>query len=487
MSLATLLDGLLELPNTLERPITGLALDSRLVQAGDLFFARSGVHTHGAQFIDEAIRRGAVAVLVEGGPDHTPTVHQNVPVLSVANLAHQLGRVAARFHGNPSHQMTMIGVTGTNGKTSITHLLAQTLERCAVIGTLGAGFYEQLAPTTHTTPDAVTLQGLLAHFVQQRARYLAMEVSSHALDQGRVEGIAFTVALLTNLTRDHLDYHGDMVAYGRAKQRLFQMPGLQYAVINTDDAFGQALLQELPTGVVGIGYGLTPPATGAGLQVLGEDLRLSAAGMQMQVTTPWGVGRLVSPLLGRFNALNLLAVLTTLGLLGVALETALLSLSQARAVSGRMETLGDGATTPLVVVDYAHTPDALEQVLRTLRQHTRDRLWCVFGCGGERDRGKRPLMGSVAERLADAVIVTNDNPRTEEAQDITRAILQGMHHPEQATVIPDRAEAIRHAIAAATPRDVVLIAGKGHEQYQHLRTARIPFSDRLEAAQALRT
>ena len=487
MSLATLLDGLLELPNTLERPITGLALDSRLVQAGDLFFARSGVHTHGAQFIDEAIRRGAVAVLVEGGPDHTPTVHQNVPVLSVANLAHQLGRVAARFHGNPSHQMTMIGVTGTNGTTSITHLLAQTLERCAVIGTLGAGFYEQLAPTTHTTPDAVTLQGLLAHFVQQRARYLAMEVSSHALDQGRVEGIAFTVALLTNLTRDHLDYHGDMVAYGRAKQRLFQMPGLQYAVINTDDAFGQALLQELPTGVVGIGYGLTPPATGAGLQVLGEDLRLSAAGMQMQVTTPWGVGRLVSPLLGRFNALNLLAVLTTLGLLGVALETALLSLSQARAVSGRMETLGDGATTPLVVVDYAHTPDALEQVLRTLRQHTRDRLWCVFGCGGERDRGKRPLMGSVAERLADAVIVTNDNPRTEEAQDITRAILQGMHHPEQATVIPDRAEAIRHAIAAATPRDVVLIAGKGHEQYQHLRTARIPFSDRLEAAQALRT
>ncbi len=493
VSLADLLDGIRSLPTAFNRAITGLALDSRLVRPGDLFFARAGSQTHGTQFIDDAIRRGAVAIIAAVAPNTTAdSLRRDVPVIALPHLTHHLGHIAARFHGNPSRRLTMIGVTGTNGKTSVTHLLAQTLERCAVVGTLGAGLVEQLTPTTHTTPDAVILQGLLAELVAQDIHHVGLEVSSHALDQGRVEGVAFTVAIFTNLSRDHLDYHGDMATYGQAKQRLFHTPGLQYAVINRDDAFGQTLLQNLPEGVVGIGYGLSlnptdHPTTNHGLSVVGSNLCLAETGMRLQVTTPWGSGCLASPLLGRFNAANLLAVLATLGALGIPFEEALRTLSQAQAVSGRMETLGGGPTTPLVVVDYAHTPDALEQVLLTLRQHTKGRLWCVFGCGGDRDRGKRPIMGAVAERLADTLVLTNDNPRNEEALDILQAILSGIHNPTQVAIIPDRAAAIRHAITSATPRDVVLIAGKGHEQYQQIQSTRLPFSDRLEAEQALKT
>jgi len=492
-SLVALFDGIVSLPDGVDLPITGIALDSRQVCPGDLFFACAGSHTHGVQFIDDAIVRGAVAVVVEGDMNDTgyPPLHQGVPIIGVTGLTHHLGQLAARFYGDPSHRLTVIGVTGTNGKTSITHFLAQVLNRaeapCAVIGTIGVGLYRQLSPTTHTTPDAVVLQGLLADLLTQGAYWLGMEVSSHALDQGRVEGVAFDVAVFTNLTRDHLDYHGDMTAYGLAKQRLFQFPNLKYAVVNTDDSFGRALLRGLPAGVQAIGYGLSPfDGVGEnGSQVLGNKLCLSATGLRMVVTTPWGNGILESPLLGRFNASNLLAVLTTLVVLGIPLDEALSALSRVQSVSGRMETFGGGPATPLVVVDYAHTPDALEQVLLTLREHTMGRLWCVFGCGGERDRGKRPLMGAVVERLANMVIVTNDNPRGEEAADICRAILNGMKTPARAMVIPERAAAIRHAIISAKPEDVILVAGKGHEDYQQIGTTRFPFSDSIEVKQLL--
>ncbi len=487
--LTDLLKGILPLPDGLpaglprgfDQSIEGLALDSRLVRPGDLFFACAGSHTHGLQFVEEALHRGAVAVLLEGSTEQS--LRGTVPILGLPTLADTLGIIAARFYGHPARAMTLLGVTGTNGKTSITHLLAQILDRCTVVGTLGVGFLEQLTPATHTTPNAIALQKILADFVRQEVRAVAMEVSSHALDQGRAVGVAFTVALFTNLTRDHLDYHGNMESYGRAKARLFHSPGLRYAVINTDDEFGQALLRELPESVVGIGYGFSPD--GSERQVVGHDLSLSAEGIRMQVCTPWGSGTLESSLLGRFNALNLLAVLATLGGLGWTLEAALAALSRVHAISGRMETLGGGSTYPLVVVDYAHTPDALEQVLITLRPLTKGRLWCVFGCGGERDRGKRPLMGSVVERLADVVVITNDNPRTEEPADVVNAIVGGLCHPERAQVILDRAEAIRYAIGSTTSGDVVLLAGKGHEQYQQVRTEYLPFSDRLEAEKVL--
>ncbi|CAK0760388.1 UDP-N-acetylmuramoyl-L-alanyl-D-glutamate--2, 6-diaminopimelate ligase [Gammaproteobacteria bacterium] len=491
ISLAELFDGIISLPAGADLSVTGIALDSRRVCPGDLFFGCAGSCVHGAQFIDDAITRGAAVVVVEGERDGVDYPRQGVPVISLPGLTHHLGRIAARFYGNPSHQLTVVGVTGTNGKTSVTHLLAQVLNRseapCAVIGTVGAGLYGQLAPATHTTPDAVDLQELLADLTAQGARWLAMEVSSHALDQGRVEGVAFDVAVFTNLTRDHLDYHGDMVAYGLAKQRLFQFPGLRYAVVNSDDPFGSALLRELPAGVQAIGYGLSPmDEVGEHcLQVLGSGLCLSAAGLRMTVTTPWGNGVLESSLVGRFNAANLLAVLATLGALGMPLDEALSALARVRSVAGRMEAFGGGPAAPLVVVDYAHTPDALEQVLLTLREHTTGRLWCVFGCGGERDRGKRPLMGAVVERLADVAIVTNDNPRSEEPTDIFRAILDGIQTPEQVTVIPERAAALRYAITSAKSGDVVLVAGKGHEDYQQIGAIRLPFNDRAEVEQLI--
>ncbi|CAK0770600.1 UDP-N-acetylmuramoyl-L-alanyl-D-glutamate--2, 6-diaminopimelate ligase [Gammaproteobacteria bacterium] len=491
ISLNELLDGVVLLPADCNPGVSGLALDSRRVLTGDLFFARSGSHTHGSHFIDEAIARGAVAVVTEGKTIFYSR-RQGVPIVSLTDLSFHLGRISACFHGNPSRSFTtIIGVTGTNGKTSTTHLLAQILNRddapCAVIGTLGVGLHGQFTPTNHTTPDAVTLQGILADLVTRGARQLVMEVSSHALDQGRVEGIIFNVAVFTNLTRDHLDYHGNLEAYGLAKQRLFRIPGLEYAVINTDDAFGRVLLERLPPSIQAVGYGLSPSVTSCQQYVQGKELSLLTTGLSMEVATPWGTGMLESSLLGRFNALNLLAALATLGVLGMPLDEALLALSVVRTVAGRMERLGGGPTMPLVVVDYAHTPDALEQVLLTLREHTAVdcRLWCVFGCGGERDPGKRPLMGAVTERIADKVIVTNDNPRGDSQDDIFRTILNGMNDPNQAIVIPDRRLAIQHAVEYARPGDVVLVAGKGHEGYQQIGTDLLPFSDHFEVQQAL--
>lgn len=480
-SLAALLRGLVELPEG-GPEVTGLALDSREVRPGDLFFALTGSATDGRRFVDDALARGARAV-VEEALVAAVAERAGVPIVGVPDLQRRVGLVADRFFGHPSADLWVAGVTGTNGKTTVSHLIAQALtthgaplggEPCGVLGTLGYGVFGELHPGRHTTPDAITVHRLLADFRGRGVRHVAMEVSSHALDQGRVSGVAFDVAVFTNLTRDHLDYHGDLKTYGEAKLRLFELQGLGAAVVNLDDPFSASILGRLAPGAESLGYSLRDEPRA---RVRARSLEIGPQGVRMEVVTPVGEGVLASPLLGRFNAGNLLAALGALVTLPVPLPRLLEGLGQARPVAGRMERHGGQGGQPLVVIDYAHTPDALQSVLATLREQTRGRLTCVFGCGGERDRGKRPEMGAVAERLADEVIVTDDNPRREDGAVIVADILAGMAWPDRARVQRDRERAIALALAEAGSEDVVLVAGKGHEDYQEVNGVRRPYSD----------
>jgi len=490
--LSVLLAGLAEVDAANDREVHGLAVDSREITAGDLFLACRGASTDGSLYVQDAIAAGAIAVVFEGDIDNA--VADRIPMIRVSELQQQLGLIASRFFANPSQQLFVVGVTGTNGKTSCCHFLAQALQfngdKCGVIGTLGYGLSNALQTATHTTPNPVVLQSHLRAIADAGAKHVVMEVSSHALEQARVAAVAFDVAIFTNLTRDHLDYHGDLASYGAAKQKLFEMPGLSHAVINQNDAFGMQLLTALPAGVKAVAYGLQDEPTLLSddqLAVYGKMIRLDGAGMELHVVTSWGEGVLRSDhLLGEFNARNLLAVLAVLLLMACPLQQALTLLAQVRNADGRMERLGGTGTQPLVVVDYAHTPDALQSVLAALRAHCRGHLWCVFGCGGDRDRGKRPLMGSVAEQFADEVIITDDNPRSEDAALIADEILAGIAQPNKVRVIHNRATAIRTALHSAAAGDVVVIAGKGHETYQLIGEQKRPFSDRECAETILR-
>ncbi len=481
-TLGALLRGIGEVPETARKlPVRGLALDSRRVASGDLFLACAGTREHGLAHAQAAIERGAVAVVWERGPGARPApATGSVPFIAVDRLSHKIGVMADRYYAQPSRAMGVMGVTGTDGKTSVTQFLAQALDqggaRCGVIGTLGYGVYGELKQGAHTTPDAITLQQEIATIREAGARWLAMEVSSHALDQGRVNGVAFDYGIFTNLGRDHLDYHGTMEAYGAAKQRLFTWPGLDYAIVNLDDAFGRQLVDAVPAGTQVLGYSLAHDAARSVDCVAVKSLHLHGGGFEARVTTPWGEGDIEAPVLGRFNVQNLLAVLATLLAIGVELPDALLRLRQVRPVPGRMQLLGGGAR-PQVVIDYAHTPGALEHVLDAARGHVQGRLICVFGCGGDRDAGKRPLMAAAAERLADRVIVTDDNPRTEDPERIVADIVQGFEHPAAVLVEHDRETAIRRALEEASPQDLVVIAGKGHETCQVIGTESLPFSD----------
>ncbi len=472
MALRDLLVGLASVEPAHNREIADLALDSRRVRPGTLFFAVPGESGDGRTFIPDAIARGAAAVVFEpegyAAPADLPVTAFGIP-----NLKRRIGAIAERFYGAPSAQLVVVGVTGTNGKTTCTQLLSRALvglgRRCAVIGTLGNGFPGALQAGTHTTPDAVRVHALLAEFRAAGASHISMEVSSHALDQGRVDGIAFDGVVFTNLTRDHLDYHGDMEAYGRAKARLFDWPNLRFAVINVDDPFGRALRERIAGRVKIWSFGLR-----AG-EVRATDIRPLPDGFALHIETPMGAATIQTALLGRFNVENLLAVLATLLACDVPLNDALAQLRAATPVTGRLERFR-GANTATVVVDYAHTPDALEQALLALREHAPGRLWCVFGCGGDRDRGKRPLMGAIAERLADTVVLTDDNPRHESPEQIVADIVAGMRSPPR--VVRDRAQAIRTVIREARAGEIVLLAGKGHEDYQQVGDTRVPFSDR---------
>ena len=436
--------------------ITRLTSDSRAVKPGDTFVAYPGTQADGRHFIAQAIERGANGVIWDAHGFKWNN-EWNVPNLAVQDLRHQAGMIADHVYGHPSRKMWMVGVTGTNGKTSISHWLARTLSalgrKCAVLGTVGNGFPNALQATMNTTPDALLVHSLLAGFEQQSAQTAVMEVSSHALVQGRVNGVHYDVALLTNLTRDHLDYHGDMQSYAAAKRRLFDWVSLKYAVLNLDDAFGAELAQQLQDASVEVvGYGLNDDslklAERLGIRmVYGNLSKMDAQGLILQLHTSWGAAAMQSKLIGRFNASNLLGALAVLLVSEVDIDDAVRELGLQKAVAGRMQTLGS-KDTPTVVVDYAHTPDALEKVLNTLREVTEPaggKVICVFGCGGDRDRGKRPMMGTVASKFADVRIITNDNPRSEEPRAIIDAIIQGMEGDYQ--VIEDRAKAISHAIA----------------------------------------
>lgn len=494
-SLGQLLGDMVRIRPEDDRLITGLASDSRRVVPGDLYFARRGQTHDGRAYIDAAYNAGAAAVVVESGaPLPRPIRAQQRPVFFVADLPACVGRVAHRFFGESSRKLAVIGVTGTNGKTSVAYHLAQAihpgglddgpLEPCGLIGTLGYGLFGKLEAASHTTPDAITLHRVLADMQQRRARVAVMEVSSHALAQRRVAEVAFEVGVFTNLTRDHLDYHGTMAAYGAAKRRLFETPGLRFAVLNLDDPFGRRLLEGLPATVQPMPYALDPCDRRAAIR--GRVIANGVAGLAISVDTPWGRGEVQTPLVGRFSASNILAVLTVLLLRGMPFDTAVKRLQQLTPVPGRMERFGGRATQPLVVVDYAHSPAALSAVLGALREQCSGALWCVVGCGGDRDRGKRPLMGAAVAREADVVVLTDDNPRTEDGQDIIDEILLGV--PERGAVIVerDREHAIRYAVHTAQPGDVVLVAGKGHEPYQEINGVRRPFSDASVVRNALR-
>ena len=523
MRLDDLLRGIAS-PDSGDIMVTGLTQDSREVRAGDAFVALAGGGHHGIEFAEAAIEKGAVAVLAEKtetGNREQETVELRVsfvprspvPAVWIEDLRTHLGEIAARFFGDPSAAMTLVGVTGTSGKTSTVQLLAQAFaylgKRAATIGTLGAGLHGAIEAGERTTPDVIRVHGLLAGFRDVGATHVAVEVSSHALDQHRVDGIHFDVAVFTNLTRDHLDYHGTMEAYGAAKAKLFAWPNLRAAVINVDDAFGWALATEFQKNQRHPSQRNVIPAMDwpgsnardgkrtqthgrkklirCGIQsdaadVHARDVHTHSDGIDFELATPWGSGRVNSRLLGRFNVANLLAVAGTLAALDVPFGRILETLEVLEPIRGRMNRLGGGAL-PLVVVDYSHKPDALEQVLDALRAHCEGKLICVFGCGGERDAGKRPLMGAIAERLADVVIVTDDNPRGEDGDAIVAQIVAGMHAPERAWVERDRARAIALALDRASAGDVVLVAGKGHETYQEVAGTKRPFDD-LQVARA---
>lgn len=463
-------------------PIPALRLDSRAVAAGDLFLAVPGHRTDGRQFIDAAIRAGA-AVVLEEGETFRVAMRGNVACIIVPELRRRVGHIAARFFEQPGERLRVIGVTGTNGKTSITWFLRDALNAldhaCGLIGTLGVGLKGRELDTGHTTPDPITLQRALRALADDGADCVAMEVSSHALDQHRLGDTPVSVAVFSNLSRDHLDYHGDMQNYLAAKAALFTRTGLKLAVINGDDGAAPVLLARLNDGVRCILFG---DQSGATVRCTGY--RAHEQGMDLTLAVCGGAVTASLPLFGRFNLSNVMAVAGVLhGLTGdpAAVRRGLAAVTP---VPGRMEPVRE-AGKPTVVVDYAHTPDGLEKALTAVRDHFPGRLYCVVGCGGDRDAGKRPLMAAVAERLADRLIFTSDNPRSEDPESIIDQMVAGLARADGVERIPERGAAVARAVAAAEPGDVVLLAGKGHETYQEVAGHRYPMDDRALARAAL--
>ena len=494
-TLCELLKGLLEIPNCdyMDSKITGIQLDSRLVNTGDLFIACFGRNHDARNFIDQAIRKGCGAVLAEftSGMKRLE-VRANVPIVGVENLSKIVSEIANRFYHHPSSQLKVIGITGTNGKTSCSKFIATALQklgyRCGMMGTLGCGVPDALEKTLLTTPDAVFAQRQLAQMVSKNCEHVAMEVSSVGLDQKRVEAIRFDTAVFTNLTRDHLDYHRTMSEYAESKRKLFQWPGLKSAVLNLDDEFCLSLINSIRKEVEIFTYSVSNKSA----SVYSEGLTLSKSGYSALVNTPFGCQELSGELLGRFNFSNVLAVIATLislmareNLGRIDLAKIMDSISSLSSADGRMEIV-NSPNEITTIVDYAHTPDSLKNALETLKCHSKGEIWCVFGCGGNRDEGKRPIMGEIAELFADHIVITDDNPRNEPGDRIVSQILSGIQKNQNVSIIRNRAKAISHAIASASPADLILIAGKGHETYQEILGRRIIFSDKAHAKSALK-
>lgn len=462
-----------------DHKVTGLALNSADVLAGYVFFALSGSQCHGLVFAEDAINKGAVAVVYDPA-DAPVNVIENSRFegwIALPGLAEKLGTIAARFYGDPAEQIKVIGITGTNGKTSCSQFLGQTLDACGIIGTLGWGQWGNLKPTINTTPDALTLQKTLLEMQSMQLDSVAMEVSSHGLAQARVNGIGFDGAVITNISRDHLDYHGSMEAYISAKTRLLQTPGLQYTVINLDSDYSECIISEIPKGVAVWAISQHGRRLDSGNTLQAEAVCCNQDGVQFDLLWQQQRLRASAPIYGEFNVENLLIVLAVLLANGCAIEQAIERIRQVQAIPGRMESFRLGKATAQVFIDYAHTPDALQSVLSSARAYCQEKLWVVFGCGGDRDQGKRALMGGIAEQYADHVVITDDNPRSENPEAIVSDILSGCNR-ESTQIIHDRELAIRTTLLKAEPDDCVVIAGKGHETYQEVAGQRNYFSDR---------
>jgi UDP-N-acetylmuramoyl-L-alanyl-D-glutamate--2,6-diaminopimelate ligase len=463
--------------------ITGLTVDSREVKPGFVFIALAGAMQHGLKHAQQAIDKGACVVIYDAAEQMGMNeINKDVEWIAIADLNFRLADIAARYYDYPSQNLAVIGITGTNGKTSCSQFLAQVLTDSMVIGTLGWGTWGNLKNTGYTTPNAVVLQSILAETLASGKKTVVMEVSSHGVQEKRIEYTLFKGAVFTNLSRDHLDYHDTMENYFNAKLELFKRPELKFAVINSDDEYGQKIISEISASVTLWTFS-KQNQTNSARCVQAKNIDCSIDGIRFEVRCNNEVAEVNSRLYGEFNIENMLAVLTTLLALGLSLSEAAQKVSALQSVSGRMEYFGGGGK-PAVFVDYAHTPDALEKVLHGLKEHATEQLTVVFGCGGNRDSGKRPLMGEIATRLADNIIITDDNPRFEEGDTIVTDILSGCK-TDKVTVIRDRALAIQTAILQAASEGCVVIAGKGHEDYQEIKGIKMPFSDQVIVKQAL--
>ncbi|MDF1683141.1 MAG: UDP-N-acetylmuramoyl-L-alanyl-D-glutamate--2,6-diaminopimelate ligase [Legionellaceae bacterium] len=457
--------------------IKNLQNNSRKVSPGDVFLAYPGAASDGRNYIQQAVDAGAVAIVYE--PKNYTPPECDIPCVAYSNLAASLGKLACEYYGNPTRKLSVTGVTGTNGKTTIAYQLAQAHEllntKTAYMGTIGEGCVGELKPLLNTTPDALHIQQLFYNYVQEDIKTVCMEVSSHALCMGRVDGVEFTQAIYTNLSHEHLDYHGTLEAYAAAKAQLFASPELKIAIINQDDDHAAIMRAQIPDGCKALTYGLEQVC-----DVRGVNLRLGMRGSVLDVESVFGNFELRLGVLGRFNIYNSLAVLTSLLAYGYALADVLAIMPKLVSSPGRMEQVSD---SPVVLVDYAHTPDALENALSTLAELKKSRLLVVFGCGGDRDKSKRAVMGRIAGEYADYVILTSDNPRTENPEAILDDIQAGLEAGPQVLRIEDRKQAIERALQLAESDDIILIAGKGHEAYQEIGHERFPFSDQAVVEQ----
>ncbi|MGQ4603467.1 UDP-N-acetylmuramoyl-L-alanyl-D-glutamate--2,6-diaminopimelate ligase [Aeromonas veronii] len=487
--LSRALDALLR-PFGIQAPaltLTDIQLDSRRVGPGSLFVAIRGHQVDGRRFIEQAVAQGATAVVFEEDGEFIPP-STPVPCIGMRDLPAHLSALAGYFYDQPAQKLDLVGITGTNGKSTTALLVAnwRTLlgGKAGVMGTIGNGLFGNLIEAENTTGSAVQVQANLAALQAQGADLVAMEVSSHGLVQHRVAALPFAAAVFTNLSRDHLDYHGTMEAYGAAKEQLLQLVDESNAVINRDDELGAKWIEKYPAAVAFSADG--PIEHHSGRQLTAQQLDFHQQGFRAQINSSWGNGVLSAPLLGRFNVSNVLAAMGVMLVLGYDFNELLATAPQLQPVTGRMECFG-GGDTPLAVVDYAHTPDALEKALQALRVHCTGQLWCLVGCGGDRDRGKRPMMAAMAEQYADRVILTDDNPRTEEPARIMADMVAGLRDPAAVQVEHDRVKAISLAIGQASKQDIILVAGKGHEDYQIIGTDKRHYSDRETVAAALHT
>lgn len=468
---------LIDIDPQYDRQISGLSHDSRYLTENNLFCACRGTQSHAKTYLEMALQKPIAAVLLE--EEGKIFLKNNIPCIPYPNLTKELGILAAKFYDFPTKEMRIIGITGTNGKTSVSHFIAQHLPQpCGLLGTLGNGIYGNLIAGKFTTPFGIELQGIFHDLKLKNVQHAVMEVSSHALEQHRTAGINFEIGVFTNLTRDHLDYHGTMENYGAAKAKLFQDYGLKTAVLNIDDPFSTYLLQI--TSQISV---LTYSLNNSQANIFCSKINLLSSGYALEISTPLGTIKTQIKLIGDFNISNILATVGVLIAFGIPLKEIEEKVFHTQAVAGRMELFQSPHYVP-IIVDYAHTPDALEKALQAARKHCKEKLWCIFGCGGERDQGKRPLMGNIAEKYADHIILTNDNPRHEIPEQIISEIKTGLKNQSGLTIL-DRKEAISYALEHAKKSDLILLAGKGHETYQQIGDEFLYYSDRETVQQLL--